>query len=207
MAPRTSCARHQKQVIATQIPRACFLWRKSGPQRCRLRRLPRVKQDVAAVKHSFTAAAPLPASVRRPLRGGAIPAADMARVSVLRGDKAETAAIGSERVWAIDSDQYAPGGTVPGGGPHRPRCREDPRPYNRSRCAFPLDSRTGARCPPGAGPNRRTGRTPRGTRPRSSGMVRPTCPPSPRSHRELRALTPHLADRADPERCAVRDRN
>jgi GAF domain-containing protein len=39
----------------------------------------------------------------------AIPAADMASVSVLRGDKAETAASSSERVWAIDSDQYAAG--------------------------------------------------------------------------------------------------
>jgi GAF domain-containing protein len=39
----------------------------------------------------------------------AIPAADMASVSVLRGDKAETVASSSERVWAIDSDQYAAG--------------------------------------------------------------------------------------------------
>lgn len=39
----------------------------------------------------------------------AIPAADMASVSVLRGDKAETAASNSERVWAIDLDQYAAG--------------------------------------------------------------------------------------------------
>ena len=39
----------------------------------------------------------------------AIPGADMASVSVLRGDSAETAASTSERVWAIDSDQYAAG--------------------------------------------------------------------------------------------------
>lgn len=39
----------------------------------------------------------------------AIPGADMASVSVLRGDKAETVASTSERVWAIDEDQYAAG--------------------------------------------------------------------------------------------------
>lgn len=39
----------------------------------------------------------------------AIPGADMASVSVLRGDAAETVASTSERVWAIDSDQYAAG--------------------------------------------------------------------------------------------------
>jgi GAF domain-containing protein len=39
----------------------------------------------------------------------AIPGADMASVSVLRGDAAETAASTSERVWAIDSGQYAAG--------------------------------------------------------------------------------------------------
>jgi GAF domain-containing protein len=38
-----------------------------------------------------------------------IPGADMASVSVLRGDKAETVASTSERVWAIDSEQYATG--------------------------------------------------------------------------------------------------
>jgi hypothetical protein len=39
----------------------------------------------------------------------AIPAADMASVSVLRGTGAETVASSEERVWAIDSDQYAAG--------------------------------------------------------------------------------------------------
>jgi GAF domain-containing protein len=41
----------------------------------------------------------------------AIPGADMASVSVLRGDiaTAETVASSSERVWAIDDDQYAAG--------------------------------------------------------------------------------------------------
>ena len=40
----------------------------------------------------------------------AVPGADMASVSVLRdGDGAETVASSSERVWAIDSDQYAAG--------------------------------------------------------------------------------------------------
>lgn len=39
----------------------------------------------------------------------AIPDADMSSVSVLRGDVAETVASTSERVWAIDSEQYAAG--------------------------------------------------------------------------------------------------
>jgi len=39
----------------------------------------------------------------------AIPGADMASVTVLRGGKAETVASTSERVWAIDADQYAAG--------------------------------------------------------------------------------------------------
>jgi len=38
-----------------------------------------------------------------------VPGADMASVTVLRGDAGETAASSSERVWAIDSDQYAAG--------------------------------------------------------------------------------------------------
>jgi GAF domain-containing protein len=40
---------------------------------------------------------------------GAVPGADMASVSVLRGDVAETVASTSERVWAIDSEQSAAG--------------------------------------------------------------------------------------------------
>jgi GAF domain-containing protein len=39
----------------------------------------------------------------------AIPSAALASVTVLRGDDAETVACSSERVWAIDSDQYAAG--------------------------------------------------------------------------------------------------
>ena len=39
----------------------------------------------------------------------AVPGADMASVSVLRGDTGETVASSSERVWAIDQDQYAAG--------------------------------------------------------------------------------------------------
>ena len=40
---------------------------------------------------------------------GSVPGADMASVTVLRGDTGETVASSSERVWAIDSDQYAAG--------------------------------------------------------------------------------------------------
>ncbi len=39
----------------------------------------------------------------------AVPGAEMASVSVLRGEAAETVASTSERVWAIDSEQYAVG--------------------------------------------------------------------------------------------------
>lgn len=39
----------------------------------------------------------------------AVPGAAMVSVSVLRGESAETVASTSERVWAIDSDQYAAG--------------------------------------------------------------------------------------------------
>ena len=40
---------------------------------------------------------------------GAVSGADMASVSVLRGDAAETVASTSGLVWAIDSEQYAAG--------------------------------------------------------------------------------------------------
>jgi GAF domain-containing protein len=43
------------------------------------------------------------------LMTSAIPAAAMASVTVLRGEEAETVACSSERVWAVDSDQYAAG--------------------------------------------------------------------------------------------------
>jgi GAF domain-containing protein len=39
----------------------------------------------------------------------AVPGADMASVTVLHEDKGETVASSSERVWVIDSDQYAAG--------------------------------------------------------------------------------------------------
>lgn len=38
-----------------------------------------------------------------------VPGADMASVTVLKGEAGETVASSSERVWAIDSDQYAAG--------------------------------------------------------------------------------------------------
>jgi GAF domain-containing protein len=40
---------------------------------------------------------------------GSVPGADMASVTVLRGDAGETVASSNERVWAIDSDQYTAG--------------------------------------------------------------------------------------------------
>ncbi|MGH3188509.1 MAG: ANTAR domain-containing protein [Streptosporangiaceae bacterium] len=46
-------------------------------------------------------------SVEQVTRG--VPGADMASVTVMRGDRGETVASSEERVWAIDSDQYAAG--------------------------------------------------------------------------------------------------
>jgi GAF domain-containing protein len=46
-------------------------------------------------------------SVEQVTRG--VPGADMASVTVMRGDRGETAASSEERVWAIDSDQYTAG--------------------------------------------------------------------------------------------------
>jgi GAF domain-containing protein len=46
-------------------------------------------------------------SVEQVTRG--VPGADMASVTVMRGDRGETAASSEERVWAIDLDQYAAG--------------------------------------------------------------------------------------------------
>src|ERR1700733_2425646 len=40
---------------------------------------------------------------------GAVPGADMASATVLRGETGETVAASTERVWAIDQDQYAAG--------------------------------------------------------------------------------------------------
>ena len=46
-------------------------------------------------------------SVEQVTRG--VPGAGMASVTVIRGDRPETVASSTERVWAIDSDQYAAG--------------------------------------------------------------------------------------------------
>lgn len=46
-------------------------------------------------------------SVEQVTRG--VPGADMASVTVMRDDRGETVASSEERVWAIDSDQYAAG--------------------------------------------------------------------------------------------------
>lgn len=77
----------------------------------------------------------------------AIPAADMVSVTVLRGSNAETVASTSERVWAIDSDQYAAGDgpcleaadmlVLPSGHPRLPAARN--RAIGGSRPGQPRD--------------------------------------------------------------------
>ena len=77
---------------------------------CRLNETTRALADLAAVlEREEDLGRVLQRSVDQ--LTSAVPGADMASVSVLRGDRdeAETVASSSDRVWAIDSDQYATG--------------------------------------------------------------------------------------------------
>src|SRR6202167_71759 len=75
------------------------------------RRLDGVAEDLAALARILDEEEDLgrvlQRSVEQVTRG--VPGADMASVTVMRGDRGETAASSTERVWAIDSDQYAAG--------------------------------------------------------------------------------------------------
>ena len=75
------------------------------------RRLDGVAEDLAALARILDEEEDLgrvlQRSVEQVTRG--VPGADMASVTVMRGDRGETAASSEERVWAIDSDQYAAG--------------------------------------------------------------------------------------------------
>jgi GAF domain-containing protein len=76
-----------------------------------VRRLDSVAADLAALAKILDEEEDLgrvlQRSVEQVTRG--VPGADMASVTVMRGDRGETAASSEERVWAIDSDQYAAG--------------------------------------------------------------------------------------------------
>ena len=75
------------------------------------RRLDGVAEDLAALARILDEEEDLgrvlQRSVEQVTRG--VPGADMASVTVMRGDRGETVASSEERVWAIDSDQYAAG--------------------------------------------------------------------------------------------------
>jgi len=76
-----------------------------------MRRLDGVAEDLAALARILDEEEDLGRVLQRRVeqvtRG--VPGADMASVTVMRGDRGETAASSEERVWAIDSDQYAAG--------------------------------------------------------------------------------------------------
>lgn len=76
-----------------------------------LRRLDEVTQALAGLGDVLDQEEDIGRALQRSVNQvvGAVPGAAMASVSVLRGDVAETVASTSERVWAIDSDQYAAG--------------------------------------------------------------------------------------------------
>ncbi|HEY2639433.1 MAG TPA: hypothetical protein VGI66_06060, partial [Streptosporangiaceae bacterium] len=76
-----------------------------------VRRIDETSDDLAQLAEVLSAEE----NVGRVLQGSvdqlvdSVPGADMASVTVLRGEAGETVASSNERVWAIDSDQYATG--------------------------------------------------------------------------------------------------
>ena len=76
-----------------------------------MRRLDEASDDLAQLADVITAEEEIGRVLQRSVDQlvVSVPGADMASVTVLRGDAGETAASSNERVWAIDSDQYAAG--------------------------------------------------------------------------------------------------
>jgi len=76
-----------------------------------VRRLDEASDDLAQLADVITAEEEIGRVLQRSVDQlvVSVPGADMASVTVLRGDAGETAASSNERVWAIDSDQYAAG--------------------------------------------------------------------------------------------------
>ena len=75
------------------------------------RRLDGVAEDLAALARILDEEEDLGRVLQRSVEqvNHGVPGADMVSVTVMRGDRGETAASSEERVWAIDSDQYAAG--------------------------------------------------------------------------------------------------
>jgi len=76
-----------------------------------VRRLDEVTADLAALAKILDEEEDLGRVLQRSVEqvNHGVPGADMVSVTVMRGDRGETAASSTERVWAIDSDQYAAG--------------------------------------------------------------------------------------------------
>lgn len=76
-----------------------------------VRRLDEASDDLAQLAEVLTAEEEVGRVMQRSVDQlvESVPGADMASVTVLHGDKGETVASSNERVWAIDSDQYAAG--------------------------------------------------------------------------------------------------
>lgn len=76
-----------------------------------VRRLDEASDDLAQLAEVLTAEEDVGRVLQRSVDQlvDSVPGADMASVTVLRGEAGETVASSNERVWAIDSDQYASG--------------------------------------------------------------------------------------------------
>lgn len=84
--------------------------RETGPKEY-VRRLDEASDDLAQLAEVLTAEEEVGRVLQRSVDQlvDSVPGADMASVTVLNGDVGETVASSNERVWAIDSDQYAVG--------------------------------------------------------------------------------------------------
>jgi GAF domain-containing protein len=84
--------------------------RETGPKEY-VRRLDEASDDLAQMAEVLTAEEEVGRVMQRSVDQlvESVPGADMASVTVIRGKVGETVASSNERVWAIDSDQYAVG--------------------------------------------------------------------------------------------------
>ena len=82
----------------------------AGPKEY-VRRLDEASDDLALLAEVLTAEEDIGRVLQRSVDQlvESVPGADMASVTVQRGEAGETVASSNERVWAIDSDQYATG--------------------------------------------------------------------------------------------------
>ena len=84
--------------------------RTTGPREY-VRRLDEASDDLAQLAQVLTAEENVGRVMQRSVDQlvDSVPGADMASVTILHGEAGETVASSNERVWAIDSDQYATG--------------------------------------------------------------------------------------------------